>query len=129
MVKNAKVQEGDTPAEDPNALLAEYNRITEQVVALVQRINRTNSSTPIEGHNTIADAIAERDGLRIRAATYRELADAGTVTQSTYTRSEIKFRSAVSVANLQKQADELAQRHRELDAALQAMNWATELAE
>jgi len=129
MVKNARVQEGDTPAEDPNVLLAEFNTISATLVSLIQRINRTNSNTAVEGYGTIADAIAERDGLRWRAASYRELADGATITQSAFGRNEIKFRSTVSVANLQKQADDLSQRHRELDATIQALNWSTDLLE
>lgn len=129
MIKNARTQEGDAPAEDPNTLLAEFNTIVAEVVALIQRINRTNSSTPMQGQGTIADAIATRDGLRWRAAACRELADAGMITQNAYSRNEVRFHSAVSVANLQKQADALAQQHRELDSALQAMNWSTDLVE
>ena len=127
MLKNARVQEGDTPAEDPNALLAEFNTIVAELTTLIQRINRTNSSTSLPGHGTIADAIAQRDGLRWRAGTYRELAYAALITQSAFGRNEIKFRSTVSVANLQKQADAFAQQHRELDALLQGTNWIVDL--
>lgn len=129
MNRNAKVQEGDTPAEDPNALLSEFNNISRELVSLVQRINRTNSNTPMEGHGTLADAIAARDGLRQRAEVHRQLAEAGVVTQNAYSRSEIKFRSAVKVSALQAEADSLARQHRELDAAIQALNWTTELVE
>ena len=129
MVRNAKTQEGEPPAEDPNALLNEYNQVARQLVLLVQRINRTNSSTAMEGYGTIADAIAARDGLRLRADTHRQLADAGIVTQNAYSRSEIKFRTMVSVAALQAEADSLSRQHRELDTAIQSLNWTTELVE
>jgi hypothetical protein len=42
-------------------------------------------------------------------------------------RSEVKFKSAVKVGEVQKQADRLAQEHRELDARIQALNWHVEL--
>lgn len=129
MVRNAKTQEGEQPAEDSNALLNEYNQVANQLVLLVQRINRTNSSTAMEGYGTIADAIAARDGLRLRADAHRQLADAGVVTQNAYSRSEIKFRTVVSVAALQAEADLLSRQHRELDTAIQSLNWTTDLVE
>jgi hypothetical protein len=128
MIKNAKVQEGDAPAEDPNTLLSEFNRVSQEWVALVQRINRTNNVTPLESFGSLADAIAARDALRQRADIHRQLADAGLITQNAFSRNEIKFRSAVNVASMQKEADTLARAHRELDAAIQAVNWTTELA-
>lgn len=125
--RNAQVQEGDSPAEDPAALLAEYRNVTRELVSLIQRINRTNSQTPIEGHGTIADAIAERDGLRKSAEALRKLAEAGQVSGHAYSRSEIKFRSTVSIGALQTEADDLSRRHRELDAAIQSLNWGIDL--
>lgn len=125
--RNAKIQEGNTPAEDANALLRESVAISLELVALVQRINRTNVATPLDGHGTLADAIAERDGLRDRANAHRGLADAALVTQNAVSRSEIRFLSTVNIAELQRTADSLSRAHRELDAQIQALNWTTEL--
>jgi hypothetical protein len=58
---------------------------------------------------------------------YRGLAQAATVTQGRYIRSEVKFVNVVDVAEVQRQADRFARSHRELDAQIQALNWATEL--
>jgi len=41
----AKVQEGDDPAEDPLALLIEVDRVADGLTRLIQRMNRTNSSS------------------------------------------------------------------------------------
>ena len=57
---------------------------------LIQRINRTNSASRF-GDGTLADALAERDVLRIRYNAYRELATAASTTQGRTTRSEVKF--------------------------------------
>ncbi len=127
LLRNAKVQEGDRPAEDPNSLLDELDELTAGLERMIQRINRTNSRTPFDQSKTLSDAIAERDVLRLKQAILRELAQAATITQSRTTRSEVKFRSAVSVVDLQGQADGLAKAHRELDARVQGANWTTEL--
>ena len=46
-----------------------------------------------------------------------------------YSRSEIRKVATVDVSALRRQMDTLAQQRRELDTAIQATNWATELAE
>jgi hypothetical protein len=125
--RNAKVQEGEKPAEDPSALLVQAEQLTDELLRLIQQINITNASTQIARGTTISDAIAERDVLRIRHALYREAAQAGTVTQDIRTKSEVRFKSAVNVNALQKKADDCARQHRELDARIQEANWRTEL--
>jgi hypothetical protein len=129
LIRNAKVQEGDAPAEDPAALLAEYERLAGEFTQIIQRINRTNSATPLRDGLTLADALAVRDVLTLRVDTLRLLAQAAIVTQDRYTKSEIKFRSTVNVAEIQQQVNRLAVEHRELDAEIQALNWQVELME
>jgi hypothetical protein len=130
IVNNVRVQEGDDPAEDPNALLAEMERITAQLVELVQRINRTNSATVLEpGDLTIADAIAERDNLRLRQGVYKAAAEASVIRLDRYSKSEVRFQSTVDVADMQQQADDLARAIRELDTRIQGANWKVDLLE
>ncbi|MCA9994388.1 MAG: DIP1984 family protein [Anaerolineales bacterium] len=127
LVRNAKVQEGDDPAENPGELVAEYEQIAQQLVTLIQQINKTNANTLLEGQLTIADAIAVRDGLRQKHGLYTDLAQAATITQERYSRSEVKFQSTLNVAQMQRQADDIARQYRELDTKLQAANWVTEM--
>lgn len=41
LVKNARIQEGDTPEEDPAELQAELEKLARELTVLIQRINRT----------------------------------------------------------------------------------------
>lgn len=125
----AKVQEGDRPAEDPNALLEEFERVADELTDLIQRINLTNTTTVLDGGRSISDALAERDALALRHSAYRELAAAATIEIARHLRTEIKFQSTVDAGALQRRADEVARRHRELDARIQEANWLTELVE
>ena len=129
LVRSAQVQEGDKPAEDPNELLAELEQVATGLECLIQNINRTNSVSELEEGGTLTDALATRDLLRAKQDIYRELASHATVTQGRVSRSEIKFQSTVDVAEIQKQADELAVAHRELDTRIQEANWRLELKE
>ncbi len=126
LVRNAKVQEGDEPSEDPVTLLAEFEEVSGQLLSLIQGINRTNAVSSL-GASTMTDALARRDVLRLSQDVYRELAQAASVSQARTTRSEVKFRSTVSVVAIQKKADELAKEHRELDAQIQEANWRLDL--
>ena len=129
LTRNAKIQEGDEPAENPAKLIEELERISKELLRLIQRINSTNSATKLEKGLTVSDAIAVRDVLRLKHAIYRDLAEAATVTHDRYTKSEVKFRSTVKVSEIQNQADELAKEHREIDAKIQEVNWTAELIE
>ncbi|MFA5267063.1 MAG: DIP1984 family protein [Methanoregula sp.] len=127
LIQNAKVQDGEKPAEEPEKLLKEVEAISAELQGLIQHINATNSQTKLDGDISISDAIAVRDILRMNHSLYRQLAGAAVVTQDRYTKSEVKFRSTVNIATLQKQADDLARKHRELDTKIQEANWRTEL--
>ena|SRR5215203_883084 len=129
LLRNAKAQEGDEPAEDPQALLREFEQVAAALVRLIQQINRTNAATAFENGDTLSDILARRDVLRLRQDAFRSLAEAATIEQSRFTRSEVRFLSTVQVAVIQRQADELAQENRELDARIQSANWATEMQE
>lgn len=128
LLRNAKVQEGDSPAEDPGALLVEHERLAADLQQLIAQINHTNSSVRFET-GTPTGALAARDVLRLRQAMHRDLAEEATVTQFIGTRSEVRFRSAIKVVEVQKHADDLAQELRRLDARIQEVNWLTNLIE
>ncbi len=129
LTSSAKVQQGEQPPENPSDLLAELERVSTTLLKLVKDINRTNVLSVLEDGMTIADAIAARDNLMLRRGVYASLAQAATVTQSIYSRSEVKFVSTVNVADIQRRVDDLSAQHRELDARIQAANWNTDLLE
>jgi hypothetical protein len=126
LVKNARIQEGDTPEEHPAELQAELEKSALELTVLIQRINRTNAASPF-GNGTLADSLAERDVLKMRYTAYRELANAASTSQTRTTRSEVKFVSTVSVAATQRKADDLAREYRELDTRIQEADWLTTL--
>lgn len=127
----ARIQEDETPAEAPLELLAEHDRALADFTALVKRINRTNIGTTLADGRSLTDALADRDALAHERATIHMLiAHAmGTTNYGRVMRTEIKFIATVDVAALQKRADDLARRHRELDTTIQAVNWTVDLAE
>src|SRR6266853_3770657 len=114
LLTNAKVQEGDQVAEQPQELLSELERVSNELVDLIKRINKTNSTAMLAGDRTISDALAERDVRALRRAAYSELALNAAITQGRFTRSEVKYVSTINVGEIQKRADQLAKEYREL---------------
>ena len=123
---NATVQEGDSPAEDPAALLAEYEDCAGQLEDLMARINRTNCEARTE-NGTLTELLAHRDCLKKRVETYRNFLTSASSLTRRATRSEIKIRSTISVPEYRKKADALSRELRETDNAIQAANWTSEL--
>ena len=125
--QNALIQEDTHPAEDPNDLLVEMDRTLAEFGDLVKRINRTNAATRFDAARTLTDALADRDTLHSEHGILTGLAQAAVHTYNRYTKSEVKYLSTVDVAALQKRIDDLARRIRELDTAIQALNWQVDL--
>lgn len=123
---NAKVQEGESPAEDPNVLLAEMDTLLNRLEELIARINLTNSRTSENGV-TMTEMLAKRDALAKRVQLMRSFLDNASAKVDRYSRAEIRIVSTVDVAACQKSVDDCSRDLRELDEKIQALNWTTEL--
>ncbi len=123
---NAKIQEGETPSEEPQVLLAELEKDFERLEELIARINHTNNQTRY-GEVTLTDLIAKRDCLNSRIRIMRAFLDSASEKVTRYSKTEIRIMSTVPVAELQKQVDRLSKELRETDETIQGLNWTTEL--
>ena len=125
---NARVQEGEKPAEDPKALLKEQEALTARLETLVAQINLTNSAALIDGQ-PLTVWLSRRDARREQLQQLRNFLDAASSLSDRARQSEIKIISTVDVAKLQKELDQKSKALRELDAKIQAANWTVELIE
>lgn len=127
ITSNARYQEGEPPSEDAAALLAEADEVLAELESLIRRVNRTNAATAF-GDGTLTDAIARRDILRLRHSVLTVAADAaagqGGMRQL---RSELRWLSALPVAELRSRAGEVARELRVLDVDIQRTNWEADL--
>ena len=125
---NARVQEGEKPAEDPKALLKEQEALTAWLETLVAQINLTNSAALIDGL-PMTVFLARRDARREQLQQLRNFLDAASSLSDRARQSEIKIISTVDVAKLQKELDQKSKALRELDAKIQSANWIMDLRE
>lgn len=98
----------------------------ERLEELIAGINRTNSATVHEGR-TLTDLLAARDCLKLKIQIMRDFLNHASDKVRRITHSEIRIKSMVSVAEVQKEVDALSQELRQCDELIQELNWTTEL--
>ena len=123
---NARVQDGDKPAEDPIVLMEELDRLIKRLEELMARINLTNSRTVSDGR-TITEILAHRDCLKKKIELTRSFLNTASNKVNRMTRTEIKIVSTVPVSEIQTDLDELSKQLRITDEKIQELNWTTEL--
>lgn len=124
---NAKVQEGDTPAEDPMVLLSELENNTNELANLITAINRTNCAAVSADGVSLTEMIAKKDALSLRVSMLRSFIDTASAKVDRYSNKEIRVRSTVDVREAQKTLDSLSKQLRELDVTIQGLNWTVDL--
>jgi DNA repair exonuclease SbcCD ATPase subunit len=127
----ARYQEGEQPAENAEELLNQGRRLIGELQDLARRINRTNSATELDRGFTLTDALARRDSYGAQFKLVTAIADAGAggrgMGWARQLHSELQQVSAVGVADLRAEADQIAQARRMLDVRIQQAGWSTEL--
>lgn len=123
---NAKVQEGDVPAENPMELIAEKDRILDELENLVTRINLTNSRTECDGV-TITELISKRDRMKKDVNIMRSFLNNASSKIDRYSKTEILIKSTVDISEYQKKLDVISKELRQIDEKIQELNWTTEL--
>ena len=128
LIANSQVQEGDTPAEDPEDLLKELDSSVKKLEDIIKLINKTKSNNYIKG-KSISDMIVERDMLKLKMSSITELVNSASNKVDRYSNKEIKIFSTINVKEKQKELDKMSKEYREIDTLLQGLNWTTDLVE
>lgn len=126
---NVLVQDGDEPSEDPNELIKQAFILTQESNQLIRQIHLTNAQAKLEDGKillsllSLRDSYAEQHKILINAIanTHRE--------PDRYSSREIKWQKVIPVSNLQKQADDISAKLRDLNIKIQAANWQIDLIE
>jgi len=127
--RNALVQEGDSPHEDPSSLIKESFAIMGELEGLVANINRTNATVKIGKSETLTEAISRRDTIAAQHSLLQHAISSTTREPDRYSMAEIKWVATLKVADLQKQSDKNSKSLRELNASIQEANWNVDLIE
>lgn len=131
LADNMYADEDGVPLENPDELLGAAEADTRRLETLIRSINATNSSTAFNAcdvSGTLTDALARRDALASLHKTLKEALD------STGTRRRRFFddrsgKLTIDVPQWRGRLDDVARQLRQLDLAIQSLNWTTELVE
>lgn len=127
IAKNAIIQEGNNPHEDPNKLIKEAFGVLAELRGLIGKINTANAANKLPDGRTLTDAIAQRDELTQQHSLIQHAIDSSSKEPDRYSMAEIKWVSCVDIKKLQKQSDDLSKKIRELNLMIQETNWNTNL--
>lgn len=124
-----KVQEGDSPAEDPEVLMSELEQCLVKLERYIYNINVTNMQIVDEDGKTMTKLLAERDALKKHIDVLRHTFDQATEAPSRYSRNEIKYVITIDAKSLRDKLDQLSQQYRQLDMKIQMLNFSCDLVE
>ncbi len=125
----ATVQKGDKPHEDPSKLLREAMGVIDELENLVFRINLSNLKHKLKDGRTLTEVLARRDRLVQQHSLLTAAITGSTKTPERYGMSEIKWVAVMDVSKLQKQADDVAKKIREMNVQIQEANWRFDVSE
>lgn len=124
---NVLIQEGDQPSEDPNALIKEAFAVNSELHALIQRIHATNAQAQTIQGQPLLRVLNARDSLTQQHRILQQAIDSSQRENGRYSSSEIRWIKSISVAELQKQADDISRQLRQNNLEIQASNWQIDL--
>lgn len=127
IAKNAIVQEGNQPHEDPSQLMREAFGVLSELRKLIQQINTANSTHKLPDGRTLTEAIAQRDELTQQHSLIQHAIASSSREPDRYSMAEIKWVTCIDIKQLQRQLDDLSKSIRELNLMIQETNWNTNL--
>jgi len=125
--KNAIIQEGSSPHEDPKQLMKEAFGVLDELRNLIGKINAANAANKLPDGRTLTDAIAQRDEFTQQHSLIQHTIASSGKEPDRYSMTEIKWVACIDVKKLQKQSDDLSKKIRELNLMIQETNWKTDL--
>ena len=126
---NVLVQDGDEPSEDPNELLKQVFALTQESQKLVFTIHQTNALAKLNDGRSLLALLTQRDELVERHKILTSAISNTNREPDRYSSREIKWRKVIPVSSLQKQADDISAKLRDLNVLIQANNWQIDLIE
>jgi hypothetical protein len=125
--RNAVVQEGEKPHENPAALMDEARVASREFEDLVCRIHRANIRSILPDGRSLTEALAHRATRIVEHALLQHAIESSQKEPDRYGVREIKWVSVVKASQLQKECDSLASEIRNLNATIQQANWEVEI--
>lgn len=126
---NVLVQDGDQPSEDPNELLKQVFSLIQEFQKLSYAIHETNALTKLNDGRSLLALLTLRDEFVEQHKTLTAAISNTSRESDRYSTREIKWHKVIPVSSLQKQADDISLKLRDLNVLIQSTNWKIDLIE
>ncbi len=126
---NVLVQDGDKPSEDPNELLKQVLALIQEFQKLSYAIHKTNALTKLDDGRSLLALLTLRDEFVEQHKTLTAAISNTSRESDRYSTREIKWHKVIPVSSLQKQADDISLKLRDLNVLIQSNNWKIDLIE
>jgi len=127
IAQSVRAQEGETPAEKADDLIAQAFALLKEHQSLALQIDRANAKAKLADGRWLAEMLAERDTLVQQHSLLLAAIAATQQKADRYSYREIKWVVQIKVPAIQKQADDLSAKLRELNARIQETNWQVDI--
>lgn len=124
---NVLVQDGDKPSEDPNELLKQVFALIQEFQKLSYAIHETNALTKLNDGRSLLALLTLRDEFVEQHKTLTAAISNTSRESDRYSTREIKWHKVIPVSSLQKQADDISLKLRDLNVVIQSSNWKIDL--
>ena len=121
------VQDGDQPSEDPNELLKQVFSLIQEFQKLSYAIHETNALTKLNDGRSLLALLTLRDEFVEQHKTLTAAISNTSRESDRYSTREIKWHKVIPVSSLQKQADDISLKLRDLNVVIQSSNWKIDL--
>lgn len=125
--KNIQVQEGEKPDEDPQELMKEAQQVNNELHQLISQIQQTNATAMLDDDKSMLAVLIERDTLLERHKIIMSALNKARQLNQRYSPREIKWLVTIPVKDLQKQADDVSGKIRQVNTRIQSANWQIDL--
>jgi hypothetical protein len=126
---NVLVQDGDQPSEDPMELLKQVFSLIQEFQKLSYAIHKTNALTKLDDGRSLLALLTLRDEFVEQHKTLTAAISNTSRESDRYSTREIKWHKVIPVSSLQKQADDISLKLRDLNVLIQSNNWKIDLIE
>ena len=123
ITRNVIVQDGESPSEDVEELLKQASGVMQEHIKIAQLINAANQTRKLADGRLLAIVLADRDALVHQHSLVTAAIQATNKDVTRYGLKEIKWVPQIDVAAMQKRSDDLSKNIREINVAIQAINW------
>lgn len=123
LTKNAKVQEGTEPLENPRELIGELKQTINEYSKLLKSMNVVKNVDIQRQGKDLRETLAEREAITAEKSVLESFLQALKVDYSKFCTAEVQYINTIDIEEVEKRINELSERYNELEANFKRAAW------